>query len=173
MIKVQGYLRPMNEKDLAMVLQWRNSPDVRRYMYSQHEISAEEHAKWFARVVHDDYQHTLLYILNEKPVGYVNFKQESSVAVADWGFYLSPDALKGTGSQLGFAALNYAFNDIQLHKVCGQALGFNEQSIRFHLKMGFQREGILRKQYYDGLKYHDIECFGLLSREWLEKNDDD
>ncbi|WP_230714510.1 GNAT family N-acetyltransferase [Marinobacter shengliensis] len=40
-------LRPMTESDLEQVLQWRNHPEVRRYMYTTHEIRLEEHSKWF------------------------------------------------------------------------------------------------------------------------------
>lgn len=169
---MQGYLREMVEDDLSMVLQWRNHLDVRRYMYTQHEITMEEHTQWFARLSHDDRQSSLIFVIDDTPLGYVNFKQNSVSSVADWGFYLAPDAPKGTGRQLGTAALNYAFQQMILHKVCGQALGYNEKSKGFHLRLGFKREGILRQQYFDGEKYHDVECFGLLENEWIEGNDE-
>jgi UDP-4-amino-4,6-dideoxy-N-acetyl-beta-L-altrosamine N-acetyltransferase len=53
-----------------------------------------------------------------------------------------------------------------LHKLCGQALAFNERSIRFHQNLGFRREGVLRQQHFDGEQYHDVVCFGLLASEW-------
>ena len=86
--------------------------------------------------------------------------------IADWGFYAAPDAPKGTGRKLGASALTYAFARLELHKVCGQALDFNERSIHFHLRLGFQQEGVLREQHFDGEQYHGIVCFGLLATEW-------
>ncbi len=163
---MNGYLRQMRDDDLGLVLQWRNHPEVRRYMYTQHEISLEEHARWFERLRHDKLQKALIFVVDEKPLGYVNFKQHADSAIADWGFYLAPDAPKGTGGQLGRAALIYAFDELRLSKLCGQALGFNEKSIRFHQRMGFQREGVLRQHHFDGEGYHDVECFGLLASEW-------
>ncbi|MFK7776841.1 MAG: UDP-4-amino-4,6-dideoxy-N-acetyl-beta-L-altrosamine N-acetyltransferase [Gimesia sp.] len=163
---VQGYLRKMVENDLSLVLQWRNHPDVRRYMYTQHEITPEEHVQWFSRLCHDDRQSSLVFVIDEIPLGYVNFKRNATLTVADWGFYLAPDAPKGTGSQLGTAALDYAFEQMKLHKVCGQALGYNEKSKGFHLRFGFKREGVLRQQHFDGENYYDVECFGLLANEW-------
>jgi len=135
-------------------------------MYSQHVITAEEHRQWFERVRHDESQYTLIFVVDAEAQGYINFKRLQSATIADWGFYLSPDAPAGTGSQLGRTALQYAFNTLKLCKVCGQALGFNEKSIRFHQRLGFQIEGVLREQYFDGEHYHDIVCFGLLSSEW-------
>lgn len=167
-----GCLRQMKEEDLSLVLQWRNHPDVRHYMYSQNLISPEEHAKWFVQLSREGLHTALLFIVDEIPQGYVNFKQSPVASIADWGFYLAPAAPKGTGGQLGHAALNHAFLVMGLHKVCAQALGFNEKSIRFHLRLGFRREGVLREQYFDGEKYHDIESFGLLSAEWLGANDE-
>jgi len=169
---MHGYLRKMGETDLSLVLQWRNHPDVRCYMYTHHEIAQEEHARWFAQLSNDDSQCALIYVVDDIPQGYVNFKMCAASTVADWGFYLAPDAPKGTGGQLGRAALNHAFHEMGLYKVCGQAIGFNEKSIRFHLRMGFQREGVLRQQHFDGEKYHDVECFGLLLSEWQGMNNE-
>lgn len=156
----------MLESDLEQVLAWRNHIDVRQYMYTQHEISLEEHSHWYASAVKDKKRHLLVFELDGKAQGFVQFKQHDNTMIVDWGFYLAPEAEKGTGKKLGAAALNYAFHEKHFHKVCGEALGFNEKSIRFHAGLGFQQEGILREQNFDGVHYHDIYCFGLLAREW-------
>jgi UDP-4-amino-4,6-dideoxy-N-acetyl-beta-L-altrosamine N-acetyltransferase len=162
----QGRVRPMTARDLPQVLQWRNHPDIRRYMYTRHEITAEEHRRWFERASADDTQCLLVFELDEIPLGFVKFQVLPEGHVADWGFYASPDAPPGTGRKLGQAALAYAFGSLQLHKVCGQALGFNERSIKFHLSLGFQQEGLLREQHFDGKDHQDVVCFGLLARDW-------
>ncbi len=161
-----GHVRIMQESDLGQVLSWRNHIDVRRFMYSQHEIGSEEHKRWFASASQDNQRHLLIFEQDGQPQGFVQFKQHDNGVIADWGFYLSPEAEKGTGKKLGKAALDYIFHDKLFHKVCGEALGFNEKSIKFHLGLGFRQEGILREQYFDGESYHDIYSFGLLSREW-------
>lgn len=163
-------IRKMTLNDLDVVLAWRNHPDIRRYMYTQHEISIEEHRAWFERTSKDSHKHLLVFEIDEKPQGFVNVTELSSSGVADWGFYIAPDAVKGTGLQLGVAALEYAFNKLNLHKVCGQALAFNERSIKFHHSLGFQQEGILRDQHYNGESYYAVICFGLLSNEWQSDN---
>lgn len=156
----------MNRGDMDQVLAWRNHSEVRRYMYSQHEISVEEHAQWFVRASQDPEKHLLMFEINMTPRGFINIHQIASGGIADWGFYLAPDAPKGTGLALGQAALKYAFKVVAVNKLCGQALAFNERSIRFHLNLGFQREGVLRQQYFDGQQYHDVVCFGILAQEW-------
>jgi UDP-4-amino-4,6-dideoxy-N-acetyl-beta-L-altrosamine N-acetyltransferase len=156
----------MTKMDLEQVLSWRNHQDIRRYMYSQHEISLEEHARWFSCASEDPKRHLLVFEINRAPLGFLQINKISSGGIADWGFYAAPDAPKGTGRALGKAALPYAFETLGLHKVCGQALACNERSIHFHLSLGFQREGFLRQQHFDGKQYHDIVCFGVLASEW-------
>ena len=163
-------LRKMKASDLEMVLQWRNHPDVRRYMYTSHEISFEEHSAWFKRTNDDPNVHLMIYEANGRGLGFVNIVCGRCGSIADWGFYLSPEAGKGTGQSLGNAALAHAFEDLQLHKLCGQALRFNERSIAFHHRLGFTQEGVLREQHFDGTVYHDVLCFGLLRHEWQQKS---
>lgn len=156
----------MAATDLAMVLAWRNHPEVRRYMYTQHEISLDEHRRWFERASPDPQRHLLIFEDGPNALGFINVHQIAPGGIADWGFYAAPDAPKGTGRALGNAALRYAFADAGLHKLCGQALAFNERSIQFHGMLGFTQEGILRQQHFDGQHYHDVLCFGLLAHEW-------
>jgi len=86
--------------------------------------------------------------------------------LGEWGFYVAPDAAKGTGRALGVAALRYAFETLSLRKLCGEVIATNVRSLRFHEKLGFQREGVLREQHFDGKNHLDVHYFGLLIREW-------
>lgn len=163
-------LRPMDVNDLHLVRAWRNHPDIRQAMYSQHEISSSEHARWYENASKDPKRHLLLFEINAQPLGYINIHEQASIGIADWGFYTAPSAPKGTGRALGHAAKHYAFSIKKLHKLCGQALASNERSIRFHLRLGFQHEGTLRQQHFDGHQYQDIFCFGLLASQWQQTN---
>lgn len=160
-------VRSMKEGDLEQVLSWRNHPEVRRYMYTQHEISLEEHTRWFTRESQDPNRHLLLFEIDTTPLGFINIHQIANGGIGEWGFYVAPDAPMGTGQHLGQSALSYAFKVVRLHKLCAQALAFNERSVRFHLNLGFYQEGILRQQHFDGQEYHDVVCMGLLCSEWL------
>lgn len=162
-------LRNVEEDDLAMLLRWRNAPEVRSYMYTQHEIQESEHFQWFKRSKSNPDRHLLLVEEGGKPFGFVNiYLLDCSAKRADWGFYISPEASKGSGSDLGYAALSYAFQKLQLHKLCGEALAVNIRSRRFHERLGFKQEACLRDHYFDGVHYQDVIGYGLLRHEWRE-----
>jgi UDP-4-amino-4,6-dideoxy-N-acetyl-beta-L-altrosamine N-acetyltransferase len=152
--------------DLSCVLGWRNSPSVRQYMLTQHEIGKQEHQAWFERACADPHRHPLLFEIDGQPSGFVHFVVAPQGGIAVWGFYAAPQAPRGTGRRLGTSALEYGFESLGLHKINGQALALNTPSIRFHQRMSFRQEGVLREQHFDGQKYHDVVCFGLLASEW-------
>lgn len=162
-------VRALTEDDLPMVLDWRNHPAVRSCMLTQHEISLEEHRTWFERVKADKTQQQLIVLEGSAPIGFVQFKPACQGGIADWGFYARPDAPKGSGSKLGQAALAHAFEKLGLHKVCGQAIESNAASIAFHQKLGFTEEGRLREQQRIANQYHTLFCFGLLAKDWRER----
>ncbi len=159
-------VRLMDEGDLKLVLSWRNHTDVRRYMYTSHQITLKEHSQWFERASRDPNRHLVIFEGDATPLGFINLHVAAPSGVADWGFYAAPDAPKGTGQRLAATLFDYAFRELGLHKLCGQAIAYNTRSIAFHQRLGFQTEGTLRDQYFDGSCYHDVLCFGLLASEW-------
>jgi UDP-4-amino-4,6-dideoxy-N-acetyl-beta-L-altrosamine N-acetyltransferase len=163
----QGTVRRMTEADLEMVLAWRNHSDVRRWMYTTHEISMQEHRNWFAACDADPHRHLLIYEVAGAPTGFVNLTRIKGTDVAEWGFYLAPDAPSGSGGAFGKAVLRHAFEQLGLYKLSGHALATNERSIRFHRRLGFQDEGVRREHHVDaeGVR-HSVACFGLLRPEW-------
>ncbi|KWV59607.1 UDP-4-amino-4,6-dideoxy-N-acetyl-beta-L-altrosamine N-acetyltransferase [Rhizobium altiplani] len=156
----------MEEFDLDCVLQWRNSEHVRRYMYTRHQIQADEHRAWFSRKSIDPAWHLLIFEQDRVPQGYVSIHVAGPGGVAEWGFYAAPDAPKGAGKALGIDALDHCFSTLRLQRVWGQCLASNLASVRLHERMGFSREGELRNHHFNGQTYENVFWFGILAYEW-------
>lgn len=175
MIAIQeqfGILRPIKDSELELMLSWRNAPAVRENMYTTHEISAAEHISWWERISGSDSQRYFMYAFQGQPlgiVGFTNLDQENQNS--SWAFYASPNAPKGTGSRMEFLALDYAFKELGLHKLCCEVLAFNTPVIKLHEKFGFKVEGILRDQYHREGRFIDIFRLGLLVSEWEDARD--
>lgn len=158
-----GHLRPLLKDDLEVVLLWRNHPNIRRFMYSQHKIALSEHLAWYERTLTNDSIHLLMYELNGIPTGFVKLQVvDATSRRGDWGFYLSPDAPKGSGRLLGQSTIDYAFKQVGLHKLCGEVLEYNVKSLQFHERLGFKKEALFRDHFYDGHNYHNVVGFGLV-----------
>lgn len=167
-------LRPLTEEDLAFVRAWRNAPEVRRNMYSKHEITEAEHRAWFARLKDDAQSRWFIHKEAEgQPDGVVYFTQlHSDRGSSFWGFYVAPNALPGTGTRLGLDALDIAFSKLKLHKLNAEVIAGNEASLRFQKKLGFKEEGLFRDFHFDGENYVDVVRLGILATEWAAKREE-
>jgi UDP-4-amino-4,6-dideoxy-N-acetyl-beta-L-altrosamine N-acetyltransferase len=164
-----GNLRQIKEDELRLMLSWRNSPSVRANMYTQHEISEEEHLAWWKKASHRNDQKYFIYE-NRIPLGIVAITEIDDLNCnCSWAFYSSPEAPKGTGSLMEFLAIEYVFNNLNLKKLACEVLAFNTPVIKLHQKFGFVVEGIMRKQKRYGNGFCDVYKLGLLRDEWQDK----
>jgi len=161
-------LARLKDSDLGFILQWRNAPAVRQAMFTQHEISWEEHEVWFHRVQADESKRWFLYLnKNNQPSGVVYFTVlDPAQHSAFWGFYASPDATPGTGLRMSLDALDKAFNELALEKLNVDVLVTNSRSLDMHKKIGFAEEGHFREQFFNGEQRIDVVRLGMLASEW-------
>jgi len=164
-------LHPLTEDYLKLVLEWRNSPNVRDKMYTSHVISWEEHCAWFERIKDDNTAEWFLYReKNGDAAGVVYFMNiNARNSSAFWGFYAAENAPRGIGTRMEYEALEYAFQEKKLHKLNCELLVTNVGVIRLHEKFGFSKEGIFRDFNFDGDKYTDVIRMGILDHEWQQR----
>ncbi len=163
-----GKLRSVADHEVACMREWRNMPAVRKNMYTRHEISAEEHAQWWARTsARADQAYAMYENAAGRACGVVGMTQIDRTHLnCSWAFYTAPEAPRGTGSCMEFLAIERAFLDWGMHKLCCEVLDFNTPVIKMHRKFGFQIEGVLRQQHQVDGTFHDIYRMGLLASEW-------
>jgi len=167
-----GVLRAIHSSELELMLAWRNAPSVRANMYTRHVVGLDEHLAWWSSIQGRTDQRYFMYEFNASPLGIVAFKGIDTVnRNSEWAFYASPEAQKGTGTRMEFLALEYAFLELQLHKLCCEVLAFNGSVIRLHQKFGFKVEGILREQHLHDEHFVDVCRLGMLAAEWEEERE--
>ncbi|MBK9521659.1 MAG: UDP-4-amino-4,6-dideoxy-N-acetyl-beta-L-altrosamine N-acetyltransferase [Rhodocyclaceae bacterium] len=161
-------LREINAEDLPMVLEWRNAEDVRNNMYTNHVISIDEHQSWWELQSKNPKTRLLIAELDAIAAGVITFTNYTGLeGVATWAFYSGDRTRRGVGAAMEVAALNYAFDNLQVRKLECEVLDFNMPVIRFHLRHGFRVEGILREAYIRDGKSFDIYRLAMLKRDWL------
>ncbi|GKW31505.1 hypothetical protein PEC730217_02850 [Pectobacterium carotovorum subsp. carotovorum] len=167
-VKSDSYkLRLATDNDAELVWRWRNHPNIRKYMFNQSEIELVEHKKWFSTQLKNLDKVFLIYLYNNIEQGFINFNKLKSDGVWEWGFYVSPDSPKGIGRSMGELSIQYAFDIMCAEKLFGEVLEYNQRSIKFHENLGFSKEGCLRKHFLLNGKFHDVQLFGLLKKEYV------
>ena len=155
------------EEHLPLVRQWRNSPDVRENMYTNHQINDEEHRGWFESVKKDPRKEYFVFELDSQLCGVIGFVDIDLVSrSASWSFYSGDTTRRGLGSLMEVAALDYAFDVLKIQKLSCEVLEFNDSVIKFHKKHGFKIEGVFVKQYFRDGVYFDIYRMAIFDSDW-------
>jgi RimJ/RimL family protein N-acetyltransferase len=73
---------------------------------------------------------------------------------------------QGYGTEALHLALQYAFDELNLHRITLTVIAYNERAIALYERVGFQREGVFREfGQRDGRRY-DMYLYGMLRPEW-------
>jgi RimJ/RimL family protein N-acetyltransferase len=66
----------------------------------------------------------------------------------------------------------YYFQELRYQKMNAQVYSFNEASLALHEKLGFVREGTLRRMVYTGGRRYDLVEFGMTDDEFTARYPD-
>lgn len=170
--RVDVRLRPLEARDSERVMGWRNQPDIRRWMYTDHVIAPEEHARWFAGALVDPRRTYWIVELDGAPVGLANLADiDPARRQATWAYYLADPAVRGrgVGAFVEFFVIEHVFGALGLNKLWCEVLVDNEAVWKLHEAFGFVREALFRAHAWkDGLPV-DVVGLGLLADDWARQ----
>lgn len=152
-------LRPLMETDLPLVIRWINDPEVRQYVSNWLPQNEENERQWIKKQADD--RSNLVFMVEDsegKPFGLmglhrINLKDRNAVTGAVFGekSYWG----KGYGTDAKLHLLEYAFNELGLHRVSSLVIGYNERSLRYSLRCGYKVEGRQKDMVYKGGRFWD------------------
>ena len=76
---------------------------------------------------------------------------------------------KGYGKEIAKLIMDYAFNDINIHRLAIGVVGFNENAIKFWKSVGFKEEGRQIEGYYKNGQYSDFIMMYILEEEYRNR----
>lgn len=79
--------------------------------------------------------------------------------------------LAGDTKDATYAVIQYAFEELGLHRLDSLLLRHNTFSAKLNESLGFQLEGIQRSKIFKNGKWNDICCYGLLAENYVHYND--
>jgi RimJ/RimL family protein N-acetyltransferase len=166
-------LRAIEEKDLAILRDWRNIESFRKHFREVRELNMANQKKWFEKTNNspNDFMFMIVRLDNNEPIGacgllYIN----NILRMADYSFYIGnennyiDDKYAKEATQL---LLNYGYNQLNLNKVWMELYEYDTAKIDFFTKeFNFKVDGKLRQNcFYDG-KYWDSYIISLLAEEY-------
>lgn len=166
-------LTGLTKEDAKEMARWRNDAGFLRLLdaTAARPVSEDQLSKWIEDEQKNDrsYQFAIRRTADDALIGQIGLDSILwshgvawlSVEIgerANWG--------KGYGSEAMHLILNFAFRELNLHRVQLTVFAYNSRAVALYEKLGFQREGVHREfMQRDGSRY-DMYLYGLLRREW-------
>ncbi|MDD1502787.1 GNAT family protein [Lysinibacillus sp. CNPSo 3705] len=169
-------LRKMTKEDTELYHKWRNDMEVMHSTNPSLDVYPMEETKDFVDHVilgtHAGKSYIMVEKGKESPIGIValiniDYKNRNAECIIDigekeyWG--------KGYGSEGLKLLLDYAFYEMNLHRVYLKVFSFNDKAISLYNKIGFIQEGSSRQSLFRDGTWYDIIHMGILQNEYFEK----
>lgn len=167
-------LRPVNERDSQIVYKWFNDDEVIRGLVNiRAQMSLKEAYDWCERAARSSSESIKWMIeIKDKPsitvgftglynIDFTNRNAESAILIGDkryWGIGIGYESLK--------LKLDFSFKYLGFKLVYAFILQSNKASIKLYEKLGFEREGLLRKRIYRDNKWNNLILLSLLKSKW-------
>jgi len=166
-------LRALTITDLPLTLKWHNQRDIIE-MYAGHPfpVNEEMERKWYEKILTSNFPVTVFgieLIENNKLIGLtilrdinlINRSAETAIYIGDQN-----ERSKGYSKEALKLTLNFAFNNLGLHRVFLSVREDNVAALGLYEKLGFIREGILRDSIYKNGKYISLIIMSILEGEF-------
>lgn len=147
----------------------RNEENVRKWMYMDHVIGANEHLGWINKLKQDNKQIVFIVLDEENsPLGVVSINSIDRLhKKADWAYYLTETARGGLGSALEYSFVNFVFDRLQIDKLNCEVIDGNDAVVKLHKKFLFQEEGFRRSNILKNGTRIGVHFLGLTREDWL------
>ena len=152
-------LRRINESDLEMIMNWRMMPEVTKYMYTDPQLTIEGQKRWLKKIMSSEEEIYWIIQMDGVDIGLIDIIDiDRKNGRCDWAYYIADTSFRGRGiaTQLECNIYDYAFDKLNLHKVCCEVFCFNEKVISIHQRFGAVIEGTRKDHICKNGQYFDI-----------------
>lgn len=160
-------LKPLELRDAEDLQEIFHSNGMQNYGGANTPVTIEDEKEW----IKETDSIALGIWLDDKMIGYLGLSKPDDIhRSADTYIYLKDQfQANGYGPEALRAFLDYAFKNLNLHRVEAQAFTHNEPSNKLMERLGFQKEGVRRQARYKNGEWRDLNVYGLLREEFNQQ----
>jgi ribosomal-protein-alanine N-acetyltransferase len=165
------WLRNITKADADFFFQEFSNPLVNEFIFDAEPCkSIDDAAKWVEWYTNDVFDHNRWVLVSKQSglrLGTCGFHMwDSNNNRTELGYELLPENWgKGYMNEAVTAALQFAFNEMKIHRVYATTYTGNTRSQKVLEKLSFQKEGLLEDYFLFHGKYYDQFLYSLLKRE--------
>lgn len=142
-------LTPLNEFDLELVRNWRNSPQIANNMEFRGYIGVDDQINWFKNLdCKSNYYFVVSY--QSKKIGLIHLNKIDTLhKSAHAGLFIAENEFTGTGISLGASLLilSFGFNNLKLQTIYAKIKQNNTLALQYNTGLGFVFDSQLNNEF--------------------------
>ncbi len=164
-------LRPLDKIDAPTLARWMNDPETREFMSATFPQTITQEEGWLEKIAGDE--HNIIFgieTLDNMFIGVMGIHRINwQDRLATTGACIGEKEYwnGGYGTDAKMILLDYAFNMLNLHKICSEVIAYNKRSLQYNFHCGYKVEGVRRKHTFKKGRYQDVIELGLFKKDWL------
>jgi RimJ/RimL family protein N-acetyltransferase len=170
----QVYLRPISIEDTELYFRMLFNEETRRLTGTQKCFTREQVRQYIEGKAQDSSGVLMLIALteNDTVIGDIQlleihpFNRSCYIRIAIDNLIHQG---KGYGTEAMKLMLDYAFGDLNLHRIELNVYSYNERAIHVYERLGFKKEGVQRDALFYNHQYHDSIIMSMLEDEYRER----
>ena len=165
-------LRPIEREDLKFLQEMINDPEIERMVFKGcFPVSYDRQVRWFENYDQQKEFRGMIQIQDGATIGVMMLTnidwQYKTAELSHKTKATAEDRRDGDMIDAMMGILNYAFNELNLHCVCGTVLEYNMLSRKLAMQCGFKEGGVLRDRAYKNGRYHNVIANSVLKEDFM------
>lgn len=161
-------LRRLEEKDAPFMLEWMHDHTINcNFQYPFAEMTLEKVKAFIENSFDEESKHFAITDEQDEYLGTISLKHISQKDKNAEYAIVTRKKAQGTGvaRQATQELLQYAFHELELHKVYLNVLSENVRARKFYEKCGFVQEGLSRDAVRIHDSYKNLMWYGIINEE--------
>lgn len=167
------WLRPLEARDMAAYVAGINDTEVGAFAGYRMPFSTEQAMGWHAKTLEqaqsgEGYHFAVCELGDDRFIGTTWLKEVHQLdGNAELAIYMDRDHIgAGWGTDAQRTLLAFGFGTLGLERISLTVNANNARAIRSYDKVGFQREGVMRRSFRVDGRMQDTVLMAILRDEW-------
>lgn len=164
-------LRKISEDDLEMIMNWRMSETVTKYMNTNPQLTLKDQKEWFESLERNDKARNWIIEVEGVPAGLINLADiDWTKGTTSWGYYIGEEKLRSLrlAISLEMSLYDYCFDVLGFTEVHNEAFKLNEGVWKLHTACGCRIvKEVPGEVVKEGVAY-DIVHLSIERNEWFK-----
>ena len=162
-------LSPIRANDAPALFRWINDRELVVFNAGFHPVHASQHAAWMRSIagktdlivfaIRKKRGDALIGVCQLHTISAVHRSAELQIRIGD-----AASRGRGYGVEAVRLLVEFAFRDLNLHRVWLRVFGTNTPALKTYSAAGFAREGVMRDAAFIDGRYVDVVIMGIVNR---------